>query len=383
MAKFDFFNKSYNLKEIIDGYMNGSLDNFKGDEEFLDFLISYTLGDNLEGPDADNYKEYAKYNGLLSIALLDQYDMLGETLYKIYEICNKDKMNFIRVCHHIGEYTIRHTFNRETIEVNLKLSHPVEFVDDSIVLADGTKPVYDYDNGIIDPYHMLKNVKKADEYEWELERSLRHRINESIKANGDDIELLEEMVSFAENEKIKKETEEAKLVKDDYEISINNLYFGKQTLDVSGGILGINMECISWFEDTNVGILNYKILRSVPDGDYCMVDSQGNIHIPEEVVSKGNAKIGPNSPIRKVQIASVSNLFESEIEKLEEDPINNEEDLYNLKGVYELLQQRGSIAVGELNKYYSVIRAMYESCFGEMFKTDSNQDGYYGDVSKK
>ena len=83
MLTLDFYNESYSLEEIINGYTGGSLDNFKGDEDFLDFLISYSLGDNLEGPDADNFKEYAKYDGLLNMMSLMSMDIMGK-LYIVF-----------------------------------------------------------------------------------------------------------------------------------------------------------------------------------------------------------------------------------------------------------------------------------------------------------
>ena len=386
MARFDFFNQNYSLDEIIDGYTGGSLDNFKGDEEFLNFLISYTLGNNLEGPEANDYKEYAKYDGILSIALLDQYDMLGSSLYKIYEICGKDKFKFIRTCHHIGEYTVKHTFSKEAIETNLKLSNSVDFIDDSIVLSNGTRPKYDYDNplGFVDPYHLIdEDYTLLQEYDWELERSLRHRINESIKANGDNIEPLAEMLSYKEKERMEKEKVESKRVKEDHTINLNNLYYGKETIDLSVGKLSAHVDTISWFEDTNLQMMNYKIFRSIPTGNYCLLDKDGNIHIPEEILSQGTISVGPNSPIRKVEIASIPHLFETTIQKLEEDPANNEETILNVKGTYEMMQLEEGVSVGNLEGYETIVRTMYENNFGNLFKSDDNQDGYVGEAPVK
>ena len=43
MLTLDFNNKSYSLGEIVDSYTGGTIDNFQGDEDFLEFLISYSL----------------------------------------------------------------------------------------------------------------------------------------------------------------------------------------------------------------------------------------------------------------------------------------------------------------------------------------------------
>jgi len=365
--KIRFFNENYNLDEIREGYTDGNLDNFKGDEDFLEFLISWTLGNCLEGPEEADYRQWADYEGILSISMLDQYDMLGSKLYQIYELCDKDKLTFIRACHHIGEYTLSHTFNRNTVETNLMLSHPVKFIDEDIVLSDGTKPIYDYERGITDPYHLARKGDLQEEYNYELERSLRKRINESIKTHGDTIEPLEEMIPYNEKERLEREKKEAQRVKDDYEIEISNIYFGKQEIDLSGGIFGLNMTMISWFEDTNIGVLNYRIFRNVPDGEYCMLDDQGKIHIPEQIINHGNINVGPQSSIRTVEIASIPQLFDKTLNKLEEKPIENEMTILNLKGAYEAMSSKGKLSVAELKQYEPLFRTMYEGVYGDIF----------------
>lgn len=372
MLKLDFMNEQYNLEQIIDAYTDGSLDNFKGDEDFLTFIISYSLGDNLEGPDADKYKEYARYDGLLNIMRLDEYGYFGKKMYQIYEICEKDKIKFMRVCDMIGKYSIKHWIEKETIDRNLELKEPVSFLDDSIVLSTGTIPKHEH-------FRYGITYDEEQEYKHELERSLRRRINESIKKNNENISLLEEMPSYVEKERLEQEALEAKRVKDDYEININNIYYGKETLDLSGGLFNMNMGMISWFEDTSIGMLNYRVFRSVPEGDYCLLDNEGNIHIPEEVVKKDNINIGPNSPIRKVQIASIPKLFELGIKKLEQDPIQNEVTILRLKSMLEILENKEKLTVGELKNYEEVIRILYEDTFGPMFKDNDDEKDFVVD----
>ena len=199
-------------------------------------------------------------------------------------------------------------------------------------------------------------------------------INESIKKNGDDIELLEEMISYKEKESTEQKKLEDKKVKDNYEIDINNIYYGKEILDLSGGVLNMNMQSVSWFENTNVKLLNYHIFRSVPVGDYCMLDSKGNIHIPNEIVTSNDISIGPNTPIRKVEIASVPQLFNQVIEKFEEDPIKNESKILEYKGILEILNCKQKLSVEELNKYEPMIREMYEYLFGAIFNSDNDHE---------
>ena len=200
MARFDFFNKEYNLNEIANGYFSDDFSNFKNDKDFLDFLISYTLGNHLVGEDSENFKEYADYEGLFNIALLDQYDLLGEKLYRIYEICEKDKMKFIRACYHFGTIDSFKKLPKEIIEKNISLKNPVNFIDDVVTLSDGTRPIMEFKYL---PYGLYGNFngKQEEEYFYEIERSLRHRINESIKENVDSIEPLEEMISYVDKKR--------------------------------------------------------------------------------------------------------------------------------------------------------------------------------------
>lgn len=381
MLTLDFDNKRYSLGEIVDAYTGGSIDNFKGDEDFLHFLISYSLGDNLEGPDADNFKEYARYDGILNIMRLDEYGYFGETLYRIYEICGKDKIKFMKTCDMIGMYTIKHSIEKATIDTNLKLKEPVDFFDDDIVLSSGIKPSYDLEKLFL----RRSGLSYSDEaeYDYEMERSLRRRINESIRRNGDDVPLLEEMISYAEKERLEHEAEEAKRVPDDHEININNLFFGSEVMDVSGGVLGITMRSVSWFEYTNMNMLGYYIFRSVPMGDYCLLDDDGKIHIPEDILKNGDVCVGPSQVIREVSMANVPTIINEAIERLEEDYETNEETILNCKSFLEMLEQKGKITVAEAKSYESVIRSAYETAFGSIFESDDNKDYYSGESEEK
>jgi len=370
MLKLDFVNKDYSLEEVINTIIDNDIDNIKRDKDFLDFIISYSLGNMLIGENADKYKEYAKYNGILKLMRLDEYGYFGKKLYKIYEICNKNKITFMETCNLIGEYSIKHILEKESIDINLKLKKPVPFIDHSIILSDGTKPDF---NPIkkYNPYNL--NNDQEDEYYYELERSFRHRINKSIKGNGDDIELFDEMLSFKEKEKLEKEEAERKRVKDDYEIPIKNLYYGYELYDLSGGMLNMCMKLISWFEYTEMKIGKYNIFRSVPNGEYFLVDDNGKLYIPDKNINFNQQTFGPNTPIREVRIANLPDLLNYNLEMLENSNDNNEMEILEIKNLMEFFENKEKIEVQGLNEYESIIRSLYENLAGDIFSTDNNE----------
>ena len=366
MLKLDFLNKDYSLEEVIQAFTDGDIENFKGDNDFLDFLISYSLGKYLEGDDADKYMDYSEYDGLFKIMRLDEYGYFGKTLYQIYEICGKDKTEFMKTCELIGTYAVKHSIEKKTVDTNLSLKKPVKFADDSIVLSSGLKPIYNPKN----KYKYADGLSFDDEQELnhEMERSLRHRINMSIKENNDQVELLEEMPSYVEQERISKEEAEAKRVKDDYKIDIDNLYYGTEQYSSEDGAMGFSMTLVSWFEYMNMDIMNYHVFRSVPLGDICLIDNNGKIHIPEEIMSKGNVEVGPNTPIRGVKIMSIINIVKEGLKKAE--AADDEMSILELKGIIEHLEDKEKIKVSELGIYESTIRNLFEQTQGNIFSDD-------------
>ena len=373
MLKLDFLNKDYSLEEVIDAFTDGDINNFKGDTDFLNFLISYSLGKYLVGDDADKYMDYSEYDGLFKIMRLDEYGYFGKKLYQIYEICGKDKTEFMKTCELIGTYAVKHSIEKETIDTNLSLKKPVKFADDSIVLSSGLKPTYNPNN----KYKYSDDLSFDDEQELnhEMERSLRHRINMSIKENNDQVELLEEMPSYVEQERISKEKIEAKKVKDDYQIDINNLYYGTEQYSSEDGAMGFSMTLVSWFEYMNMDIMNYHVFRSVPTGDYCLIDNDGKIHIPEDIMSKDNVSVSNNSPIRGVKIMNIKKIVEDNIKNTDD-----EMELLELNGLLEHLEDKERIQVSELDQYEPTIRNLFEQSQGSIFN-DKNKD-YEADLDE-
>lgn len=249
----------------------------------------------------------------------------------------------------------------------------MDFIDDSIILSSGKKTVYDPDKTFVFRYDL--EFEEEMEYDYELERSLRHRINQSIKENGDNVSLLEEMPSYIDKSILEEHERANKKVQDEHVVDVNNLFFGTKNMSVSSGILKMNMNSISWFEYTNMDMFGYHIFRSIPEGDYCLVDDEANIHIPEEILSENDILIGPNSTIRNVNIANIPTIFENAIRILEENPTENEETILTSKAMLESLEYKGNLTVGEIRNYDDIIRELYEIAYGEIFnRNDADYD---------
>lgn len=372
MSKLDLMNKDYTFKEIIDAFTDGSIDNFKGDKEFLEFFIYGLLGEEIISEEVDlEYKErYTGYLNSIDLVILDENDIRGKDLYKIYEICNKDKIKFLKTIFQLRIFGNDAPFEKIEVFTNLKLSHPVDFIDENIVLLDGTNK-FDFEKDRNNPYKKL-NREQAQEYYYRLRHSFLTRINESIIKNGDNIPLLDVPLSFEELKEKERQEElkaQEKKLKDDYRISFENIYFGNQTLDVSGGGLGLNMNTVSFFENTGMRFLNYYVFRNIPVGEYFLIDSQGKVFIPDKNLLFNKINFGPSGVVRDVSIANLPTLFELLIKKLEEDPVENEVQILQSKAILEHFETVESIQVKELPEYESLIRAMYEQIIGPIFRS--------------
>ena len=375
MLKIDFYSNSYSVDEIIEAYTEGNIDNFKGDYDFLRFLISFATEGQLEGPDAAYYSLYAKLEGSLNIMLLDSYDYLGKKLYQLYELCGKDKMKFILLTRLIGMYSIYTILKKELLDRNFELSNPVPIIDEDIILSTGIKPN-------LNPQKKFclfdLRCEEREEYEYELNRSLIHRINESIKKNNDKFELLPEIPSYIEKERIKREAKLAKRVPDELEIPFNNLYYGYA--NISAGL--INIRTIAWFDYTGIDMFSYHIFRSIPDGEQCLLDDNATIHIPEQILNSNGIEITPLSPIRNVNIANVPTIIIDAIKKLEEDPVINENSILDLRSFLESIEQ-SIIKVKDLNKIERIVKAAYEIAYGPIFRSESTGEERTGGPLKQ
>ena len=153
---------------------------------------------------------------------------------------------------------------------------------------------------------------------------------------------------------------------------VDNLFFGREHHNMLGGMLGIGMTLVSWFEYTNMDIMNCHVFRSVPSGDYCLIDNTGKIHIPNGILHKNDVAIAPSTHISCVNIMSVKKIIEENIRIAEED--NDEMALIELKGLLEFFDDKEKISVGELKEYEPTIRALFEKAQGSLYDDEKNRN---------
>lgn len=137
------------------------------------------------------------------------------------------------------------------------------------------------------------------------------------------------------------------------------------------------MKMISWFEYINMKIGQYYVFRSIPKGDFFLIDSDGKVFIPDEIINVQNQTIGPNTPIREVKIANIPEILNYNLLKNNYDDENSEIKALEINGLIEYFENKGKIKVGDLELYQSKIRELYENITGNIFSLDdsNNKEG--------
>jgi len=357
MVKLDLLNKKYNIREVICTLIDNDMGNFKDDYDFLGFLLSYYVGDmyNLE----EKYKGFVKYEGLLPIMKLDEMGYFGKDMYKIYEICGKNKYDFIKTCDSIGLYGFRSRINKKTIDTNLKLKKPVSFYDDEIVLSNGKKVCYDINSNVL--YRYKLDRKEDFEFNYLLEKSLRHRINESIIKNHDNIPLLDELPSFADKIEKEKNLEERRKFDKDFKYDINNLLFGALKYKL---IADSNDDCEvrEWFYDTNINFYNYHVLRLIPLGDYYFLDNNGRLYDFEQLM---DTEKHFGEFIRLANFVNVRKIYENGISKLDENFEENEEFIMYANSYLEKLNTSDILLEEDLDNMIDITNSLYDVIYND------------------
>lgn len=346
---------SYSIEEIVDGLVGNS--NCKNDISYINILTKLV-------------DKSIDFDSSLFLFIIE-HGIIEDLLYRIYEICNKDENEFFRVLCHIKKVGVNKGFRKEEIITNASLDKPVEFIDKSIMLLNGENPEEKFSPDFGQIYDVSRILEDA--YCQDIKASLIRRINARIKETNNDLPLLPEIKTYEQDQNELINEINSSKIPDDYSINVNNLFFGKYTSEVSGEIISLSSSLVSWFENMNMRIGNYFVFRSVPSGDYCLIDESGKIYIPSKPVEANGISILPTSPIKYVDISSVKHILEESTKKL--DPIEDEKILLGIKGLLELIDNNVTITVAELENYEPIIRSCYEMLFGKMFEK--------GDVSPK
>ncbi|MDE6140963.1 MAG: hypothetical protein K2G03_00015, partial [Bacilli bacterium] len=112
------------------------------------------------------------------------------------------------------------------------------------------------------------DIEKVEEIIFALRSNLVKKYNDKVQNE----ELGMSILSLPERKEEKK-------LDGNIQVNAGRLYFGKVTRDLTGGVLGINMETWGLFECSpnviKIGGKLYYTLRDLEDGSFVMVDDEG------------------------------------------------------------------------------------------------------------
>lgn len=237
---------------------------------------------------------------ILDLMTLDELDIVGDTLVKLWKLCEKDKEYFKKTISYVTGGMLRKVFTEDEIRKNLELEKPIPFIPKS----DEAPFLFK-----LSPY---KDKELYDKLIFTLRKTLVMEYNKAIKALNDD--------NFKElplPELAKKE--EAPSIPAETLLNINDLYFGHVIIDLTGGVLGINMTTYGLFEkQKNIVKVDERVcyvVRSIPDGDYSIIDEFGNLVEHNQEVEVNGVSILPTKSVQSLAIAKVTKYLREAEEK--------------------------------------------------------------------
>lgn len=293
MTKIDWMgNESLTISDILYAFLgevtdeslvfNGGLDNNPLAKSLYDICMNDFLSKGATTTD---------------LMKLDQMGIIGDTLVKLWYLCNEDSAYFTIVITYLSGGMFESVFTEEEIKKNLALEHPVPFVP--------------YSDDIID----FKSIRYGEhkEYVEPLKRALRASL---IKNYNNELRK-ENVNNFDESMLLSMQSEETKEVSpamdEDTLIDISNLYFGETVKDITGGVLGISMNSYSFFErDKNVikvGERKLFPLKELPSGEYILIDRYGTYALPKELSDEPIMGILPNKMVENANVVNIFNII--------------------------------------------------------------------------
>ena len=289
MARLDWMNgKGITVEKVLKMFLeNVSNENYAFSETVKDDTLEMALYEIIVGTN----NEIANGVSIVSLMMLDELDIVGDTLVKLWELCEKDKEFFKKTISYVTGTMLRKVFTEEEIRKNLALEKPIPFIPKSDEVPFLFK---------LSPY---KDKELYDKLIFTLRKTLVMEYNKRIREVNDNNLKELPLPELVKKEDIPSMPEETIL-------NINDLYFGLVTIDLTGGVLGINMSTYGLFEkQKNMVKVDGKIcyvVRTIPEGEYSIMDEFGNLVEHNQEIEVDGVSILPTKSVQSLAIAKVT-----------------------------------------------------------------------------
>lgn len=228
---------------------------------------------------------------ILDLMMLDELDIVGDTLVKLWELCEKDKDYFKKTISYITGNMLRKVFTEDEIRNNLALEKPIPFIPKSDEVPFLFK---------LSPY---KDKESYDKLIFALRKNLVIEYNKKVRETNN-----HNLIKLPLPELVKKDDKPS--IPDETILNLNDLYFGQVIIDLTGGVLGLNMSTYGIFEkQKNMVKVDGKVcyvVRSIPEGEYSIMDEFGNLVEHNQQIEVAGVSILPTKAVQSLAIAKVT-----------------------------------------------------------------------------
>lgn len=332
MGSIDWNSEEIPLSEILSAMLSGV-------EEYNLRYTDVIDANPLERTLADmvNRVSMTKPN-LINLITLERLGIVGNRLVKLWHLCEDNQVYFEKTVGYMTGTALSKCFTEDEVTNNMHLESPVSFIpNDEIV------PYF--------PELFSKFQDNYDEMLYVLRSDFVKRYNEQASISDVVIPLL----PMPE----KPEEEEYSL---DKKTRVNpaRLYFGLVTRDLSGGVLGINMQVYGLFEcGPNVMKVADKLfytLRDLEDGTYIVVDDEGKKVDWDQPVDFEGESLLPTKQVVTLSVGPLKNIIKDAIEHGMENPV--------IKKYKDMLINGASVL--ECDEMLSDLSHLYQDLYGSL-----------------